>query len=58
MILRLAAEVSQVHVSDRKIDVPEHGSTIVVWTTKHPPTATAISADGTRLGEISLVDPA
>jgi hypothetical protein len=52
--MRLAPQVAALRVAKRTIKIPPHGMAIVVWSSRRPPTVTALSSAGEPLGEISL----
>ena len=52
--MRLGPQVAALRVTKRAINVPPHGMAIVVWSSRRPPTVTALSSAAVPLGEISL----
>ena len=52
--LRVSAEVDQVRVGQRLLDVPAHGHVAVVWGARRGPLVEALAADGSVLDELNL----
>ncbi len=52
--VRVNAQVTSVHVSDRWLRVPWHGHVLLVWSVGQPPRVVAHDESGRALGEVHL----